>query len=92
MATYLLFGRYSMGGVKAISAERTKKAAAVVEELGGEVKGGYAMLGKDDLVLIVDLPDTGAAMKASIALSKLLKISFTTAPAVSIKKFDKLMG
>jgi uncharacterized protein with GYD domain len=92
MATYLMFGRYSLGAVEEISAERTQKAAAVVEELGGEVKGGYAMLGKDDLVLIVDLPDTEAAMKASIALSKMLKISFTTAPAVSIKMFDKLMG
>jgi uncharacterized protein with GYD domain len=92
MATYLMFGRYSLGAVKEISAERTEKAAAVVKELGGKVKGGYAMLGKDDLVLVVDLPDTGAAMKASIALSKLLKISFTTAPAVSIEEFDELVG
>jgi uncharacterized protein with GYD domain len=92
MATYLMFGRYSLGAVKEISAERTEKAAAVVKDLGGKVKGGYAMLGKDDLVLIVDLPDTGTAMKASIALSKLLKISFTTAPAVTIEEFDELVG
>jgi uncharacterized protein with GYD domain len=92
MATYLMFGRYSLDAVKEISAERTEKAAAVVKKHGGEVKGGYAMLGKDDLVLIVDLPDTGAAMKTSVALTKLLGISFTTAPAVSIEEFDELMG
>ena len=92
MATFFMFGNFSMDAVGEISAERTEKAAAVVKELGGKVKGGYAMLGKDDLVLIVNLPDTGAAMKASIALSKLLKISFTTAPAVSIEEFDELMG
>lgn len=92
MATYLMFGRYSLSAVKEISAERTEKAAAVVKKHGGEVKGGYALLGKDDLVLIVDLPDTEAVMKTSIALSKLLGISFTTAPAVSIEDFDRMMG
>ena len=75
MATYLMFGRYSLGAVKEISAERTEKAAAMVKKHGGEVKGGYALLGKDDLVLIVDLPDTESAMKTSIALSKFLGIS-----------------
>ena len=91
MATYLMFGRYSLGAVKEISAERTDKAAAVVKKHGGQVKGGYALLGKDDLVLIVDLPNTEQAMKTSVALSKLLGISFTTAPAVSIEDFDKMM-
>jgi len=31
------------------------------------------------------------AMKTSVALSKMLGISFTTAPAVSMDVFDKLM-
>jgi uncharacterized protein with GYD domain len=92
MATYLMFGSYSLSAVKEISAKRTEKAAAVVKEHGGKVKGGYVLLGKDDLVLIVDLPDTAAAIKASIALTKLLGISFTTAPAMSIEEFDEMMG
>ena len=92
MATYLMFGRYSLGALKEISAERTEKAAAVVKEHGGEVKAGYALLGKEDLVIIVDLPGTEQAMKTSIALTKLLGISFTTSPAVTIEDFDKMMG
>jgi uncharacterized protein with GYD domain len=91
MATYLMFGRYSMDAVGKISAKRTKDANALIADLGGVVKEGYALLGKTDLVLIVDFPGTKQAMKASVALSKLLGISFTTAPAVTVAEFDKLI-
>jgi hypothetical protein len=39
----------------------------------------------------VELPNSEQAMKTSVALSKMLGILFTTAPAVSIEDFDKLM-
>jgi uncharacterized protein with GYD domain len=91
MATYLMFGKYSADAVGKISAERTKRATAVIGDLGGEAKAGYALLGEKDLVLIVEFPGTKEAMKASIELSKLLGISFATLPAVSVKEFDKLI-
>jgi uncharacterized protein with GYD domain len=92
MATYLLFGTYSPDAMKPISAKRTKDAVALIKKHGGEFKAGYALLGDVDVVLIVDLPDTGQAMKTSAALSGLLGISFSTAPAMSVEEFDKLMG
>ena len=92
MSTYFFFGKYSMEAVKSISAERTEESMALIKQNGGEFKAGYALLGDIDLVLIVDLPDTEHAMKTSAALSNLLGISFTTAPAVSVEDFDKLMG
>ena len=92
MVTYLMFGKYSLEAVGQISAARTKSAAAVIQDCGGQIKGGYALLGEKDLVLIVELADTETAMKASVALSKLLGIGFTTAPAVSIEEFDKLLA
>ena len=92
MSTYLMFGKYSMDAVKAVSAERTEKSMALIKQNGGEFKGGYALLGDIDLVLIVDMPDTEHAMKTSAALSNLLGISFSTAPAVSVADFDKMMG
>jgi uncharacterized protein with GYD domain len=92
MSTYLMFGKYSSEAVKAISAKRTDRAAALIKQNGGELKGGYALLGKIDLVLIVDLPDTERAFKTSADLSKLLGISFNTAPALGMADFDKLMG
>jgi uncharacterized protein with GYD domain len=92
MATFVMFGKYSQTSIKEISAERTDKATAVIKENGGEVKSGYALLGKVDLVLIVDFPGVEQAMKASVGLSKLLGIAFTTSPAVSVEEFDKLVG
>jgi uncharacterized protein with GYD domain len=91
MANYFLFGKYSHEALKEISAERTEKAIALIKGYGGELKAGYALLGEVDLVLIVSLPDTGAAMKTSMGLAKLLGISFHTAPAVRMEEFDKLI-
>ncbi len=92
MATYFMFGKYSLEGLKGISAGRTSKTLALIKKYGGEFKAGYALLGDVDLVLIVDMPDTGQAMKASAALAKLLGVAFSTAPAVAVEEFDKLMS
>ena len=92
MGTYLMFGEYSHESAGKISAERTEKASAVIEGSGGKLKGGYALLGEKDLVLIVDFPGTEAAMKASVKLSRMLGISFTTAPAVTVEEFDELIA
>ena len=91
MATYLMFGKYSTDAVGKISAERTKNATAIIGDFGGKVKAGYALLGEKDVVLIVEFPGTAEVMKATIALSKLLGISFATSPAVSVEEFDKLI-
>ncbi len=91
MATYMMFGKYSQDSIRKISTKRTKEAEELVGKNGGELKSGYALLGKTDIVLIVEMPDNDQAMKTSAALSKMLGISFTTAPAVSVEDFDKLM-
>ena len=91
MATFLMFGEYSQDSIKQINAKRTGKAIDLIKKHGGELKSGYALLGDTDLVLIVELPDTEGAMKVSVGLSKLLGISFTTAPAVTFEEFDKLI-
>ena len=92
MATYFMFGKYTLDGIKDISVKRTEKASALVKKHGGEIKSVYALLGATDLVAIVDFPGTEQAMKASVELTKLLGVSFTTAPAVTAEEFDKMMG
>ncbi len=92
MATYLLFGKYSTDALKGISAKRTDEAKALIKKHGGELKAAYATLGGVDLVMVIDLPDTARAMATSAALAKLTGIGFTTAPAVSIEEFDKLVA
>ena len=91
MTTYIMFGKFSIGAIKEISDERTRESTAIVESCGGKVKALYALLGDTDVVAIVDFPGLKEAMKASVELTRLLGISFTTAPAVTVEEFDKLM-
>ena len=91
MATYLMFGRYSQDSVDKISAKRTDEANELIKQNGGSVKEGYALLGENDLVLMVDFPDVSAAVKTSVELSKHLGISFSSSPALSIEEFDRLI-
>jgi len=91
MATFFMFGRYSSEAVKGISAKRTKEAESLIKKFGGKVNSMYALLGEKDLVFIVTFPGIEEAMKASVALSKLTGITFTTLPAVTVEEFDRLM-
>jgi len=90
MATFFMFGSYSAEAIKEISINRTEEAIAKVKQLGGEIRGIYALLGEYDILFCVDLPDTEAAMKASISLNQLTGISFRSCPAVKVEVFDRL--
>lgn len=92
MTTYVLFGKYSLDALKGISAKRTEKAVDLIKKLGGHVQGVYVLLGAYDLVCIVNFPGTEEAVKASIELTKLTGITFTTNAALSVEKFDTLFG
>jgi uncharacterized protein with GYD domain len=87
-----MFGKYSSESLKGIGPKRTEKTLKLFKELGGEVKSIYALLGKKDLVLIVDMPSIEQVMKASVALGKLTGISFSTVPAVTVDEFDRMMA
>ena len=91
MGTFFMFGKYSSEAMKGMSAQRTDEANTLIKRFGGEVISTYALLGEQDLVLIVNLPGIEEAMKASMALSKLTGVSFTTSPAVSVEEFDKMI-
>ncbi len=92
MTTFIFFGKYSMDGLKAMSAQRTEDAVEAIEQCGGQVEGMYATLGEHDLVLIIAFPSVEDAMKCSVFLSRMTGIAFTSAPAVSVEQFDQLMS
>jgi uncharacterized protein with GYD domain len=92
MATFFMFGRYSKNALEQVSVERTRQAHQVVGDLGGQIKGIYALLGEYDLALIVELPRMAEAMQASITLKRLTDISFFTTAALPIEEFDQMVG
>jgi uncharacterized protein with GYD domain len=92
MATFLMFGKYSARALQEMSIQRTDKVVDLIKQFGGTVQAMYATLGQQDLVLVVSLPGTEEAMKASVAITKLTGISFSTMPAVTVQDFDRLMS
>ena len=92
METFFMFGKYSPQALNKISSERTRKAISTIQKLGGRVKSAYALLGENDLVFIVNLPGAAQASMASIALTKMTGISFTTSPAIPVDQFDSLFN
>ena len=91
MITCFMYGKYTPGALKEISADRTHLVVTGIHEAGGEVKSMYALLGDRDLVFIADFPDIPQAIKASITLTNLTGIIFSTSPAVPVEEFDALM-
>ena len=92
MMTFVMRGKYSADAVKQISGKRTVKGNQIVQQCGGTIVGLYATLGEADILVIAEFPGVGEAMRASVALSKALGISFATSPALRIEEFDNLVG
>lgn len=92
MAKFLMLGKYSLEAIKGITADRTKKVTETIEKAGGKVNAMYALLGNYDLAFVVDFPGITEAVKASVTLTKLTGISFTTSPAISVEEFDRIAG
>lgn len=92
MTTVVMIGKYSADAIREISPNRTEKAISLIKELGGKLHSMYALLGGYDVVLIVEFPKLETAMKASLALSLLTGISFSSFPAISVDDFDKMIG
>ena len=90
MQTFFMFGKYTAEALKKVSAERTRKAINMIQRGGGRVKSVYALLGDNDLVFIVSLPDAAAATMISIALTKMTGIAFKTSPAIPVDEFDRM--
>ena len=92
MATFVLMGKYTPQALTDLSAKRTKDALGIIKKNKGEVQLMYATLGQNDLIFILDFPGVKEAMKASVGLTKLTGIGFTTSSAVPVDVFDKLVA
>ena len=92
MQTYVMLGKYSSEAVRDISANRTENSLNLIRELGGKMISMYSLLGGYDLILTAEFKDIQTAMKASLGLTVLTGIGFSTYPAISIADFDRLIA
>lgn len=91
MAAYVMLGKYSADALQTASAERTREAKALVAKFRGRIKSVFALQGNYDLLVHAEFPGTEAAMKASIALTRLTGIGFASYPAVPVDRFDRML-
>jgi hypothetical protein len=85
MTTFFMFGKYTPESVRQVSIERTQQAVAAIKGLGGEVTAMHVLL------VCVSLPGIEQAVQASVTLSRLTGIGFTTCPAVAVETFDRIV-
>jgi uncharacterized protein with GYD domain len=92
VGTFFLFGKYTPDALARVSAARTDEVRQLIREKGGVVREVYALLGQQDLVIIIDAVGILEAMEISIALSKVTGINFSTCPALAAEEFDRIAG
>jgi len=96
MAKFLIQANYTAEGVKGLIKDSASGRRAAVKDavkaLGGKLESMYYCLGKDDAVLIVDLPDsaTAAGMSAAVAATGVVRIR--TTPLLTIEEMDKALA
>ena len=88
MSIFCMIGKYDKDSLSGASGDRTREAENLIARYQGTVKSMYALLGQNDLIMIVDLPSVEDAMKVSIGLTKLTGIAFVTSPAMPVDDFD----
>ncbi len=92
MAIFVMLGKYNQDSLEGVSPERTKKAIEIIEQNEGKVISMYAVLGVNDLIFTLEFPSTEKALAASVALTMLTGIYFTTSPVVDVEQFDRLVS
>lgn len=96
MAKYLLKVSYSVDGVKGVMKEggtsRVKAVERALAGVGGSLESFYFAFGRDDVYVIVDVPDHAAAlaMAAAVASSGAID-SYETVVLLSPSEVDKAM-
>ena len=96
MPKYLIQASYTAEGLKGLRKDKAsgRKAAAIkaVESLGGKLESFYCALGADDIVAIVDLPDSvsAAALSMTVAASELIQTRTTA--LLTVEEVDKALA
>ncbi|MFW2381865.1 MAG: GYD domain-containing protein [Acidimicrobiales bacterium] len=93
MAKYLFTGRYNTEGAKGLIADggsgRRQAVEALAASVGGSVEAMYYALGKDDVFVIVDLPDHQAATAVALTVAATGAVNIRTTPLLTAAEVDE---
>jgi len=96
MPKYLIQGSYTADGLKGLQKDkasgRRTAIASAVEMLGGKLEATYFTFGRDDVIVILDLPDNVAASALSLSVSASGLVRTTTTPLLTVEETDKALA
>ncbi|MDR7415472.1 MAG: GYD domain-containing protein [Armatimonadota bacterium] len=92
MPTYIMLSRLTESGAETIRQNpgRIQEVNRELEAMGVRVLQQYAVLGPYDFVNIVEAPDVGTVMRASVELSSRGSVRIETLAAVPMDEFVRL--
>jgi uncharacterized protein with GYD domain len=94
MATYLMLVKYTAKGIETIKQsparlDEAKKAAKVV---GAQLKEFYLVMGRYDIVIVLEAPDAEAVAKWALSLSSKGNVTTETLRAFTEDKYRKMIA
>ena len=95
MAKYLFRARYTTKGIQGLVTDsasgRRADVQAAVKALGGNVEAFYYAMGNDDVVMIVDLPDSIKAAALVLTTSGSGAVRVRTTPLLTVEDVDQAL-
>jgi len=93
MPKYLMRATYTTAGVQGLvrdsASGRRADVLASVKALGGKVEAFYYAFGDDDVIMIVDLPNSVKAAAFGLATSGSGSVRIRTTPLLTVEEVDQ---
>ena len=94
MPTYVMLANWTDQGMRAIndSPKRIDTAKKTLEEMGGQFRSVYMMMGVYDLLMIYDAPDDAVAARFALMLGKLGNVRTTSLKAFPEEAYRQIIN
>jgi uncharacterized protein with GYD domain len=94
VAHFVMLGRWTAEGVKLHreTVDRSEKAAAMLESMGGRLVGIWWTLGKQDFVAVIEAPDDATAMTFLLKLGAQGNVETTTMRAFDAIEMREILA
>jgi uncharacterized protein with GYD domain len=96
MAKYLIHAAYTAEGLRGLQKEkasgRREAIAKLMESAGGKLEALYFSLGEDDVIVIVDCPDTVSVASVAIAVSASGLVRTRTTALMTVEEVDRALA
>jgi uncharacterized protein with GYD domain len=94
MARFVLLGTFTDQGISKVqdTVKRAQNAKALAKKAGAEMVEVHWLLGRFDLMAIVEAPDDETMTAVALSLGKLGNVKTQTLRAFTAEEMDKIIG